>query len=70
MHPVEGNEEEEEEMDVEDVVAPLPQQQHGPVNPNRSPSPPRSLHRSTTGKGIAFTEEDVTFLVRYMTYRR
>ncbi|KIO29575.1 hypothetical protein M407DRAFT_21313 [Tulasnella calospora MUT 4182] len=37
---------------------------------NRSPTPPRSLHRSTTGKGIAFTEEDVAYLVKYMAYRK
>ena len=36
----------------------------------RSPSPPRSLFRSTTGKGVAFTEEDVMFLLRFMQYRR
>lgn len=36
----------------------------------RSPSPPRSLFRSTTGKGVAFTEEDVTFLLRFMQYRK
>ncbi|KAF9479061.1 hypothetical protein BDN70DRAFT_913361 [Pholiota conissans] len=37
---------------------------------NRSPTPPRALFRSTTGKGVAFTQEDVTFLVRFMEYRR
>lgn len=36
----------------------------------RSPSPPRSLFRSTTGKGVAFTEEDVIFLMRFMQYRK
>lgn len=35
----------------------------------RSPTPPRALFRSTTGKGVAFTEEDVTFLVRFLQYR-
>lgn len=35
----------------------------------RSPSPPRALYRSTTGKGVAFTEEDVTFLIRFLAYR-
>ncbi|KAI0087957.1 hypothetical protein BDY19DRAFT_994383 [Irpex rosettiformis] len=35
----------------------------------RSPTPPRALYRSTTGKGVAFTEEDVTFLVRFLEYR-
>jgi len=37
---------------------------------NRSPTPPRALTRSTTGKGIAFTQEDVTFLVRFLDYRK
>ncbi|KAL0956699.1 hypothetical protein HGRIS_002822 [Hohenbuehelia grisea] len=37
---------------------------------NRSPSPPRALFRSTTGKGVAFTDEDVSFLVRFMEYRK
>ena len=35
----------------------------------RSPTPPRALFRSTTGKGVAFTEEDVTFLVRFLEHR-
>ena len=37
---------------------------------NRSPTPPRALYRSTTGKGVAFTGEDVRFLTRFMEYRR
>ncbi|KAF8829281.1 hypothetical protein HHX47_DHR3000502 [Lentinula edodes] len=37
---------------------------------SRSPTPPRALFRSTTGKGVAFTDEDVTFLMRYMEYRK
>ncbi|KAJ6499334.1 hypothetical protein C8R45DRAFT_982028 [Mycena sanguinolenta] len=37
---------------------------------NRSPTPPRALFRSTTGKGVAFTEDDVTWLLRFMEYRR
>ncbi|KAI0081891.1 hypothetical protein K474DRAFT_1681646 [Panus rudis PR-1116 ss-1] len=39
------------------------------INRDRSPTPPRALYRSTTGKGVAFTEEDVTFLVRFLEYR-
>ncbi|KAI0743774.1 hypothetical protein C8Q80DRAFT_1183068 [Daedaleopsis nitida] len=35
----------------------------------RSPTPPRALYRSTTGKGVAFTDEDVIFLVRFLDYR-
>ncbi|KAF9516635.1 hypothetical protein BS47DRAFT_1340515 [Hydnum rufescens UP504] len=31
---------------------------------------PKVLARSTSGKGIAFTAEDVEFLVRFMAYRR
>ena len=37
---------------------------------NRSPTPPRALFRSTTGKGVAFTDDDITFLVRFMAYRK
>ncbi|KAK7045560.1 hypothetical protein VNI00_007392 [Paramarasmius palmivorus] len=37
---------------------------------NRSPTPPRVLHRSTTGKGVAFTNEDIQFLIRFMEYRK
>lgn len=37
---------------------------------NRSPSPPRALYRSTTGKGVAFTDEDVSFLIQFMNYRK
>lgn len=36
----------------------------------KSPTPPKTLHRSTTGKGIAYSDEDVTFLVKYLSYRR
>ncbi|KZS98421.1 hypothetical protein SISNIDRAFT_448644 [Sistotremastrum niveocremeum HHB9708] len=36
----------------------------------RSPSPPRVLFRSTTGKGIAFTEADVNFLTQHLRYSR
>ncbi|KZT11070.1 uncharacterized protein LAESUDRAFT_672779 [Laetiporus sulphureus 93-53] len=39
------------------------------INRTRSPTPPRALFRSTTGKGVAFTDEDVTFLVRFLEYR-
>jgi hypothetical protein len=39
-------------------------------NRDRSPTPPKALTRSTTGKGIAFTTEDVNFLVRFMEYRK
>ena len=41
-----------------------------PIQRDRSPTPPRALFRSTTGKGVAFTQEDVTFLVRLMEYRK
>ncbi|KAJ3784380.1 hypothetical protein GGU10DRAFT_428532 [Lentinula aff. detonsa] len=37
---------------------------------SRSPTPPRALFRSTTGKGVAFTDEDVTFLMRFLEYRK
>ncbi|KZO93390.1 hypothetical protein CALVIDRAFT_257350 [Calocera viscosa TUFC12733] len=37
-------------------------------NRDRSPTPPKTLYRSTTGKGVAFTEEDVRYLLRYLQY--
>lgn len=37
---------------------------------NRSPTPPRALFRSTTGKGVAFTVQDRDFLISFMEYRR
>lgn len=50
------------------------QQQRAVVDPslgrNRSPTPPRALYRSTTGKGVAFTDEDTAFLVKFMEYRK
>lgn len=39
------------------------------IGRTRSPTPPRALYRSTTGKGVAFTDEDVIFLVRFLEYR-
>lgn len=36
----------------------------------RSPSPPKALFRSTTGKGVAFTADDVSFLCKYLAYRK
>ncbi|KDQ57596.1 hypothetical protein JAAARDRAFT_58185 [Jaapia argillacea MUCL 33604] len=45
-------------------------QAEGNAPRTRSPTPPRALFRSTTGKGVAFTEEDVTFLVRFLAYRK
>ncbi|TFK44202.1 hypothetical protein BDQ12DRAFT_620089 [Crucibulum laeve] len=60
-----------------DEPAPVPIPQPPPVMGNsvvpggrRSPTPPRALYRSTTGKGVAFTEEDVRFLVRFLEYRK
>ncbi|EJD03052.1 uncharacterized protein FOMMEDRAFT_140811 [Fomitiporia mediterranea MF3/22] len=67
---------------VEDVNVPAPTgegpftieaanrmyQEHGMRN--RSPTPPRALYRSTTGKGVAFTSEDVAFLCKFMAYRK
>lgn len=63
----------------EEAVAPV---SHGPgaiaaayravaadIHRTRSPTPPRALYRSTTGKGVAFTDEDVVFLVRFLEYR-
>ncbi|KAK7472500.1 hypothetical protein VKT23_000615 [Stygiomarasmius scandens] len=49
------------------AVTPQPQPSR---RPTRSPTPPRVLFRSTTGKGVAFTQEDITFLKRFMEYRK
>jgi len=35
-----------------------------------SPIPPKILYKSTTGKGVAFTPEDVQYLLDYMEYRQ
>ena len=61
---------EEEEMMHADGMHMNTGQQLGPSSRNRSPTPPRALYRSTTGKGVAFTREDVRFLTRFMEYRR
>lgn len=37
---------------------------------NRSPTPPRALFRSTTGKGVAFTPDDIAFLCKFMAHRQ
>ncbi|KAI0268626.1 hypothetical protein BC834DRAFT_968089 [Gloeopeniophorella convolvens] len=39
-------------------------------NRSRSPTPPRALFRSTTGKGVAFTEEDISFLIKLLDYKK
>lgn len=56
------------------IAAAHQQQQRAVVDPslarNRSPTPPRALYRSTTGKGVAFTDEDTAFLVKFMDYRK
>ena len=56
-------------------IAPIPVlHQPGPSEDEqmrtRSPTPPKALFRSTTGKGVAFTDEDISFLVRFMDYRK
>lgn len=74
----------DQEMDIDDeedivnnmpgprnIIAAAQQQAQAHTEPrNRSPTPPRALFRSTTGKGVAFTQEDVTFLIRFMEYRK
>lgn len=40
------------------------------ISRDRTPSPPRALFRSTTGKGVAFTDEDITFLIKFMRHRK
>ncbi|KAI0066249.1 hypothetical protein BV25DRAFT_1821172 [Artomyces pyxidatus] len=42
----------------------------GHIERDRSPTPPRALFRSTTGKGVAFTDEDVAFLIRLLEYKK
>jgi hypothetical protein len=37
---------------------------------SRSPTPPKALFRSTTGKGVAFTDEDVAFLIKLLDYKK
>ncbi|KAL5528357.1 hypothetical protein ACEPAF_7493 [Sanghuangporus sanghuang] len=37
---------------------------------NRSPTPPRALYRSTTGKGVAFTSDDISFLCKFLAHRK
>ena len=36
----------------------------------RSPTPPRALFRSTTGKGVAFTDEDIAFLIKLLHHKK
>lgn len=50
-------------------IAMARQRAAGDFERTRSPTPPRALYRSTTGKGVAFTDEDVIFLVRFLEYR-
>ena len=43
----------------------------GNKNPRTgSPIAPKILYKSTTGKGVAFTPEDVQYLLDYMEYRK
>ncbi len=37
---------------------------------SRSPTPPRALFRSTTGKGVAFTDEDIAFLIKLLDHKK
>ena len=37
---------------------------------NGSPAPPKILYKSTTGKGVAFTPDDVQYMMEYMKYRK
>ncbi|KAJ3554279.1 hypothetical protein NP233_g12452 [Leucocoprinus birnbaumii] len=49
---------------------PMSQPNNRPKIRNRSPTPPRALFRSTTGKGVAFTTQDRDFLISFMDYRK
>ena len=62
--------EEEEMLHADGLHMNTGQQLGSSSGRNRSPTPPRALYRSTTGKGVAFTREDVRFLTRFMEYRR
>lgn len=52
-----------------DTIAVARRAAQADIGRTRSPTPPKALFRSTTGKGVAFTDEDVTFLVRFLEYR-
>jgi hypothetical protein len=70
-----GQEEEEDQLNTAPGPGVVPMARtrthpSGESGRNRSPTPPRALFRSTTGKGVAFTDEDVNFLVRFMDYRK
>lgn len=57
-------------MTVEpDFGAPLAVEAEG-ARRDRSPTPPKALFRSTTGKGVAFTVEDTQFLVKFYEHRQ
>jgi hypothetical protein len=49
---------------------PMSQQNKSRGPRNRSPTPPKALFRSTTGKGVAFTTQDRDFLISFMEYRK
>jgi hypothetical protein len=77
--PEDAEGEEEENGLVNDSVDPEPATTSqsvpsgsGPSKTTRSgsPVPPKILYKSTTGKGVAFTNEDVQYLMDYMRYRK
>ncbi len=37
---------------------------------NGSPVPPKTLYKIRTGKGVAFTPDDVQYMMGYMKYRK
>ncbi|TFK25250.1 hypothetical protein FA15DRAFT_668790 [Coprinopsis marcescibilis] len=65
------------DIEEEDMLSGGPGPSSSRLNPGRgradsrgrSPTPPRALYRSTTGKGVAFTKEDITYLKRYMKHK-
>ena len=75
-HPDSGENDVEEEVNMQagpgpgTIEAAHARMQTDTRTRNRSPTPPRALYRSTTGKGVAFTDEDVAFLVRFLDYRK
>lgn len=56
------------EPPLTELMAPPEMQDDGGIG--EEPRAPKVLYRSTTGKGIAFTREDVDFLVRFLRFRQ
>ncbi|KAG8817816.1 hypothetical protein FRC19_011132 [Serendipita sp. 401] len=65
------NPEEEDELSGDDMDIAGPSTSNQPKRTrNGSPVPPKILYKSTTGKGVAFTAEDVKYMLDYLEYRK